>query len=664
MKTVEELTAEQKLRLICGKNCWETVEFDGVPAMRVSDGPVGLRTVTENDGRECAIPAVAYPSIQILANTWNTALAHELGGALADDCVERDVDILLAPAANIKRTPVCGRNFEYFSEDPYLAGVMAREYVRGLQERGVGACLKHYYVNNLEYDRFHQTSEVDERTLREIYLKPFELACEANPISVMCSYNRINGLYASENKKGFDMLRDEFGFGGIVVSDWEAVRDRTAAAKAGLDLEMPFDQAHYDRLVADYKAGRITDAELDACAERMLETVGKICEMRNYRAVVSTEAERADLSAKILAEGAVLLKNNGVLPLDKTVSVAVSGIYAKPDELNLVRGGGSSEVTRHGLDIDVPAKLSERLDGKVTYERAFRVNTVDGTVESVNATLKNAARADVNIVCVGTGAYIEHEGADRCGMRLPEVQERIIAETAKLNSNTVVLVFAGAAVDMSAWYDKVAAILYVGFPGEHADTVIADILTGKLNPSGKLTETFAFSYSDYASSRSPRAMGVTRYSEGLDVGYRYFDTFDMPVLFPFGHGLSYSTFIYKDLKLKATDGKLEVKFKIKNDSEVDGKETAQIYVRPIAPLVYRPDKELKSFVKVEIKAGEREDVKLELDNRAFEYWSTATDGFKTDDGLYEILVGASCADIRLSAKIEIVDGEIILLKRE
>ena len=658
MKTVKDLTAEQKLRLICGRDCWTTVSFDGVPSFVMSDGPVGLRT----DRGEGALPAVAYPAAQVLANSWNAELAYEVGEALADDCIERDVDILLGPGVNIKRSPLCGRNFEYFSEDPYLAGVLAREYVRGVQSNGVGVCVKHYYANNLEYDRFHQSSDVDERTLREVYLKPFEMACEAKPVSVMCSYNRINGVYAAENKKGFDILRDEFGFDGAVISDWGAVRDRAASAKAGLDLEMPFNQDNYDRLVADYKSGKLSDAELDACAERVLKVAYEFAEKRATRKVKRTTAERMDVSANILAEGVVLLKNDGILPLDKKSSVSVCGCFAKPCSVQMYRGGGSSEVTRYALDADLPARLAERVEGKVRYEEAFRFDGVDGDNTSRIA-ISNAARSDVNIVCVGTGAYIEHEGGDRsiAAMRLPGAQERAILEMARQNANTVVLIFAGSAIDVSSWRDAVAAIMYVGFPGERADAVLADILTGAINPSGKLSETFALDYWDYRSSLSPRADGVTRYQEGLDVGYRYFDTYNEPVAYPFGHGLSYSEFAYKELKLKAQGDKLDVKFKIKNASERDGKEVAQVYVRPIAPLVYRPNKELKAFCKTEIKAGEREEIKITLDKKAFAYWSTAIDGRKTDDGLYEILVGASSADIRLAAKVDITDGEIKVL---
>ena len=326
-KLLAGLKAEQKLRLLCGNGAWRTDDLDGLlPQAVMSDGPVGLRTMRKGaDGREETIPAVAYPSVQVLANTWNTALAREMGAMLADDCRERGVNLLLAPGVNIKRHPLNGRNFEYFSEDPLLAGEMAKAYVEGLQENGVGACVKHFCCNNLEYDRLHQSSEVDERTLRELYYRPFAIACEAKPVSVMCSYNRINGTYASEYEKGFEMLRGDCGFDGAVISDWGAVRDRCAAAAAGLDLEMPFDEKNYKKLLADYEAGKLTDEQLDACAGRVIGLALRLEEMGKGKVVRTTVQEREDTAKRIAAAGMVLLKNDGALPLQAGAKVSVSG---------------------------------------------------------------------------------------------------------------------------------------------------------------------------------------------------------------------------------------------------------------------------------------------------------------------------------------------------
>ena len=661
MKTVKQLTAEEKLRLICGKGRWYTEDFGGkLPQIMVSDGPVGLRTERERFGKTETIPAVGYPAIQLLANTWSTECAQEMGECLADDCLERGVDILLAPGVNIKRHPLNGRNFEYFSEDPCLAGTLAGHYIEGVQKRGVGVCLKHFCCNNLEYDRLHQTSDVDERTLREIYYAPFEMACAFHPVSVMCSYNRINGTYGAEYKKGFDVLRGEFGFDGAIFSDWDAVRDRTASAKAGLDLEMPFSQKNYDKLCADYRAGKLSEEELDACAERVLGLIARCKEMRKGKTAQSTEAERRLAAKRIASEGMVLLKNDGVLPICGGTSVMVGGCFAKPDTVDMQRGGGSACVEWLDTSFDLPARLAQ-CGCKTVYEGAFRYDGVNSNVQNSRTALELAAANEVAVVCVGTGGAFEYEAGDRQTLRLPDVQERAILEIAQQCAKTVVVVFAGGAVDMSAWADKVQAIVFAGFSGMGGDEVIAHILTGKINPSGKLSETFPLSLADVPAANAYRCAGVTRYAEGLDVGYRYFDSYDVPVLYPFGYGLSYSAFTYSGLRLKADGMALEIGYEIENISNRDGKEISQVYVRECAPLVYRPKKELKAFAKTQVCAGGRAQVAHRLCERAFAHWSTANDRWEVTDGIYEIMVGASVSDIRLCAKVRIADGKIEVL---
>ena len=537
-KTTATLTVQEKIRLLTGKDFWHTDDLDGkIPNITMSDGPVGLRTErTGEDGKTFTIPAVAYPSIQALANTWNPECARVMGECLADDCRDRGVELLLAPGVNIKRHPLNGRNFEYFSEDPQLAGVLAKAYVEGAQDSGIGVCLKHFCCNNLEYDRLHQTSDVDERTLRELYYRPFEIVCEAKPVSVMCSYNRINGEYAAEYRKGFDFLRDECGFDGAVVSDWGAVRDRTASVKAGLDLEMPHGEAGMEKLARDLQEGSVTEGELDVCVGRVLQLVQRLKEMGKGKENKRTEAERAAAARGIAEESIVLLKNNGVLPLEKGALLSVSGIYAKPDQTDYLAGGGSAAVRWPENTFDLPAALTAR-GFSCAYEPAFGVSVVHSFRQNARTAVLNAAKSDVNIVCVGTGGRVEFEEGDRLTMRLPEVQERVILDSAACNPNTVVIVFAGAAVDMSAWEDSVEAILYAGFPGMGGAEALADILTGKVNPSGKLSETFPLAVEDVPAAGTYRRAGVTRYQEGLDVGYRYFDTYDVPVLYPFGHGL-------------------------------------------------------------------------------------------------------------------------------
>lgn len=659
---LSDLTIEEKLRLICGKGAWHTEDFGGkLPAVFMSDGPVGLRTMYEReDGVWDTYPAVAYPSVQVLANTWSEDCARLMGECLGEDAAERGVDLLLGPGVNIKRNPLNGRNFEYFSEDPCLAGTLAKAYVEGVQSRGVGACVKHFCCNNLEFDRLHQSSDVDERTLREVYYRPFEIACEAHPVAVMCSYNRINGTYGSEYKKGYDVLRGEFGFDGAIISDWDAVRDRTAAAKAGLDVEMPFNERNYERLVADFKAGRITEAEIDACASRVLALGERVLSMRGQRAPKRTEAERAEAAKTVAAEGAVLLKNDGVLPLAKGAKAAVCGYYAKPDDVKTLAGGGSSQVVWKDASFDLPAQLTARGVENV-YEQGCAIDTVWSVRMDMRRARLNASASDVNLVCVGTGNLIEFEEGDRRGMRLPDVQEKLILETAKENQNTVVILFAGAAVDMSAWLDSVAGVVYAGFPGMGADAVLADLLTGARNFCGKTSETFPYELADVPAAESFLSAGVTRYQEGLDIGYRYFTSDDMPVLFPFGHGLSYSEFVYSDLTLVPTETGVRASFSIENISERDGAEVAQVYVHECAPLVYRPEEELRDFVKPFIKGGERTTVALTLPMRAFAHWSASRDEWVVTDGVYELRIGASCTDIRLTAKIRIENGKISVL---
>ena len=612
------------------------------------------------DGSETAYPATPYPSVQLLANTWDRARAREMGAALADDCLERDVDILLAPGVNIKRTPLCGRNFEYFSEDPLLAGEMAKAYILGLQENGAGACLKHFCCNNLEYDRLHQSSDVDERTLREIYYLPFEIACEAKPVSVMCSYNRINGTYGAEYKKGFEVLRKEFGFDGAIFSDWSAVRDRTASLKAGLDLEMPFCEENYKKLCKDFEEGRIAETELDACAERVLALISRCKEMREGKKPRRSEAERRRIAQEIAAEGMVLLKNDGTLPLAAGARLAVAGCYAQPSDMGMLRGAGAAAVNREGEAFSVPGCLEKR-GYTVTFEPAFSYDGIDSFHQDAHRAAELAAESDVSVLCVGLGEKFERESADRETLRLPLVQERAILASAAV-APTVVVVFAGAAVDMSAWADKVSAILFAGYPGAGGDEALASLLSGENNPCGRLSESFPRSLADCPAVREDGiSAGVTRYAEGLDVGYRYFTTYKEPVLFPFGFGSSYSEFAYADLALQATETGVRVRFSIENVSRRDGMETAQVYVHPCAPLVYRPDRELKHFAKRGVAAGEKIIVDLTLPLGAFAHWSASQDRWEVSDGVYEILVGASCEDIRLRAKIRVQKGRVSVL---
>lgn len=662
---IKRLTAEEKLRLICGKDFWHTDDLGGkIPFVKVTDASMGVRMSNEDGSGDK--PSVSYPSSQMLANTWNLETVRAYAECVADDCLDYSADILLGPGVNIKRSPLCGRNFEYYSEDPYLAGTIAREYVSAMQEEGAGACVKHFCCNNLEYNRKLQSSEVDERTLREIYYKPFEIACEAKPVSVMCCYNKINGVQGSEYRKGFAVLREEYGFDGAMISDWEAVYDRAKAAKAGLDLEMPFSQKNYDQLLEDYKAGRITEEEITVCAERVLNMVLRCKELQKGKKRKRTQEERLSFTQEAAEEGIVLLKNEGVLPLKKGQKISACGLYGAPysansDNSSYLAGGGSGRVVRLSKEFDLPEAL-RKAGFSVGFELGFDDNGINNWMGMApRKAIENAAESEVNLIFAGTGANFEHEGNDRKSMRLSDVQERTILDTAAVNYNTVVVLFAGAAIDMSAWIDEVAAVVWAGFCGEKGDIAVANVLTGKVNPSGKLSETFPLMFEDTPAANGYIDGAVTRYEEGIDVGYRYYDTYNVPVLFPFGYGLSYSKFDYKNLSLKTNGDELEVDFKIENVSGTDGKEVSQIYVRSISSYVYRPYKELKGFAKTLVKAGKTEQVMVTLDKRAFEYWSVANDCWEVEDGIYEIIAAASVADEKLKSKIRIDNGIITVL---
>ncbi len=664
--TVKDLSAEEKIRLLCSNGFWHTMDFDGkLPSVSVSDGPIGLRAERKNEkGETVTLPSVSYPSSQSLANTWDKSCAALMGECLADDCYEKETDILLGPGANIKRHPLNGRNFEYFSEDPVLAGEIAASYINGVQSRGIGACLKHFCCNNLEYNRFEQSSEIDERTLREIYYVPFEIACKAKPVSMMSAYNRINGQYASENTKGFKVLREEFGFDGAMYSDWEAVRNRTSSAKAGCDIEFPFNEKNYLQCMEDYKAGKITEEEIDACAERVLKLAYRCKEMQNGKGVKRTVEERLVAAQKIAEEGMVLLKNeSGILPLKKGAKIAVFGCYAKP-ERGMLAGDGSSRVVSLTENFDLVKLLEDELGVKIPFESMYYYDKVLGTNGYAHYAAKPqqgknyAASADINIVCAGTGINIEAEANDRADMRLPLAQERAIEDLAAINPNTVVVIFAGSAIDVSAWEHKVKAIIYAGFCGERGLNALCNILCGKVNPSGKLSETFPLNFQSSAVAGGYVDTAVTRYSEGLDVGYRYYDRHPQFIKYPFGFGLSYSEFVYSDLKVKADGSGAEVSFYIKNVSATDGSEIAQIYVQECSPVVYRPIKELKSFEKVKLAAGEKKKVTVKLTSRAFAYYSVAEDCWRVNDGVYRIMAGSSSRNIILSKTVVIENGKL------
>lgn len=650
---VKQLTTEQKVRLVMGTDFWHTYDLDGkIAKVKVSDGPVGVRMPRDSaDLNSGDVPSVAYPSTQMLANTWNLTLAHKLGNAIANDCIEKDVDIILGPGVNIKRLPTCGRNFEYFSEDPYLAGVMGREYIAAVQEKHIGTSLKHFCCNNSEFSRLWASMDVDERTLREIYLEAFRISCESKPWTVMCSYNLVNGLRMSENGKLYKVLRNEFGFDGLIVSDWGAVQDVKASVEAGLALEMPYEANHQKQLLELAEQGKVDQNMLDYCAEQVLQLADKCEQARKLRKVDMTLDERRNISLQIAREGIVLLKNNNVLPiLQPNASIFVTGSAA----WQYYYGGGSSNVVPETPFIPLVDAMRAEGANAEYFESIWQVRD-GGYVNPGNIAKaqKFAAKADITVMCVGDPSSMETEGSDRQGIKLVKDEVEAIHHMARIANKLVVCVYAGAAVDMSDWIDEVDAVVWAGYGGQLGNKALSEVLLGKVNPSGRLSETFPLALSDVPAENSYRDGTVMLYEEMFNVGYRYYDTFGKPVLFPFGYGLSYSTFAYDNIETAVRADGVTVSFDVTNTSDVDGATVAQVYVGEVCPKVYRPDKELKGFVKVQLKAGETKRVSLELSHHSFEYYSVALDKWVLNAGLFDISVGVNVSDIVLTARVEI-----------
>ncbi len=641
---IKSLTLDEKLQLLTGRDGWRLSNANGkLPDVFLSDGPNGLRMHDMNDPDFATIKATAMPNISLIANTWDEESAFLDGATIADDCIENGADVLLAPGVNIKRTPLCGRNFEYFSEDPLLAGNLAKAYIEGVQSKGVGTSLKHYCANNREYGRLSQTSELDERTLREIYLPAFEIAVKAQPWTVMCSYNPINGVWASENEWLLkDILREEFGFDGVIVSDWGAVHNSPRAAKATLDLEMPYREQAFPELKAAYEKGLLTEEEIDARVTKILELMEKT--VTAEKKLSTTKAQRHENAVKIAREGIVLLKNEeGILPLKPCKIVTIGDFSIR----TAYGGGGSAFVQSEYEQMPLHKELQARLGKK---SDCFHVS--NSSMQNVGGAYHGAYRSDVAIVCVGT--QDEREGSDRPSLRLDETQETFILNTAKYNENTVVVLNASGAVDMRAWIDKVKAVVLLGFAGEGGMEALADILTGEVCPSGKLSETFPLSVEDTPTGTERGNGFVERYAEGVFVGYRWYDSYQKEVLFPFGHGLSYAAFEYSDLKIeKFGETDYEVSYTVKNLSGVDGKEISQVYVRDVFAKVSRPDKELKGYAKTALKAGESKRVRIKLDYRSFAFYSAPLKKWHVENGEFEILVGASSRNIRLKGILSV-----------
>ena len=656
---VSGLTLDEKIALVSGKDFWHTVEIKEspvkVPSVMVSDGPHGLRKqddAADNLGINDSIVAICFPSAAGLAASFDTELMKKTGETLGEECQAENVSTILGPAINIKRSPLCGRNFEYFSEDPYLAGKMSAAYINGVQSKNTGTSLKHFAVNNQEKRRFTVSSELDERTLREIYLAGFETAVkEAQPWTVMCSYNRVNGEQVSEsNKLMNEILRDEWGFKGLVVSDWGAVRDRVEGLKSGLDLEMPGTFGlSAKKIKAAIEDGTLSEDVLNKACRRIVNLAFK---WTQNRLDCEFDREKHHAIAKETAlKTMVLLKNeNNILPLDKSKKIAFIGEYAiKPR----YQGGGSSHINSYKV---TDALSSTQPIADVAYAKGFGTDdkSVDKTL--VAEAVKTASEADIAVIFAGLPESIESEAFDRKDMKLPECQNYLIEKIAAVQKNIVVVLHNGAPVEMP-WIDKVDGVLEAYLAGEAVGEAETEILFGIANPSGRLPETFPVKLSDTPSYLTfPGTYDTVEYREGIYVGYRYYETAKKEVLFPFGHGLSYTTFRFSNMQLSKTKitpdtEDITVTLEVKNTGDVDGEEVVQIYVSPTEKTVFRSDIELKGFAKVSLKAGESKLVTVHLDKRAFAYYNVNEKDFVCDDGKYVIRAGASVKDTRLEADV-------------
>ena len=653
---IREMTLEEKAGMCSGKDFWHLkgVERLGIPEVMVSDGPHGLRKqAAEADhlGLNESIKAVCFPTACATACSFDRDLLEEMGERIGDECQAEDLSVILGPAVNIKRSPLCGRNFEYFSEDPYLASQMAAAHIKGVQSKNVGTSIKHFAANNQEHRRMSCSSEVDERTLREIYLAAFETAIkEAKPDTVMCSYNRINGEFASENHWLLtEVLRDEWGFDGYVMSDWGAVNDRVKGLKAGLELEMPASGGTTDKeIVEAVKNGELDEAVLDRAVERILNIVFKFADNRQEGKFDKEEDHK--LAAKIEAESMVLLKNEGVLPLPtQGKKIAFIGKFAEAPRF---QGGGSSHINSFKI---TGALEAAKEVAQVTYAQGYDIKEDVIDQDMLNQAVETAKEADVAVIFAGLPDAFESEGYDRSHMRMPECQNTLISEIAKVQENVVVVLHNGSPVEMP-WADEVKGILEAYLGGQAVGQAEVDVLFGKANPCGKLAETIPYKLADNPSYLNFPGDGQTvEYNEGVFVGYRYYDTKEMPVRYPFGYGLSYTTFEYSDLQLSADRIKdtdtLKVTLKVKNTGDRAGKEIVQLYVADKTGAACRPVKELKNFVKVELQPQEEKTVEMELDKRSFAWYNTQIHDWYAASGEYEILAAASSRDIRLKKTV-------------
>ena len=650
---LKELTLEEKCALLSGAETFKTrgMPEHGIPQIWLSDGPHGLRKQAgESDhlGLNPSVPAACFPTASAVANSWDAALGEEIGAALGEEAAAQEVSVVLGPGLNMKRNPLCGRSFEYFSEDPYLAGKLAAGYIRGIQSKGVAACPKHFAVNSQETRRMASDSIVDERTLREIYLTGFEIAVkEGHPRSIMSSYNLVNGTYANENKHLLmEILRDEWGFDGAVITDWGGSNDHALGVKNGSTLEMPAPGGDSVReLLAAVESGKISESDIDARLSELLPLVFDTKAALDAAPREFDAAAHHALARRAAEESLVLLKNEGaLLPLAAGSKVAVIGDFAKNPRY---QGAGSSMVNSTQVDVLLDKLIDSELN-VIGYQQGFdRHGKPDAALQKSACEL--AAQADTVILCMGLDEIAESEGLDRSNLRLAQNQVDLLQAVAAVNPKIVVVLYSGSVVE-TPWLDNCQALLYAALGGQAGAGAVADALTGKVNPCGKLAETWPLAYADVPSAADFATRRKTvEYREGLYIGYRYFTTAEKAVRFPFGYGMSYTTFAYSDM---AADEQ-GVSLTVTNTGSVAGTEIVQLYVAKKNSELFRPAKELKGFARVTLAPGEKQRITIMLDDKAFRFWNVKANRWEIEGGEYELLVGASVEDIRLCEKISV-----------
>ena len=651
-KLIDKMTLEEKASLCVGNDYWHSKDIErlGIPEITMSDGPHGLRvqkTKADNLGINESEISTCFPASSTVANSWNKELAYQFGKTLGEEASYEGVDIVLGPAINIKRSPLCGRNFEYFSEDPFLTGIMGAEYVKGLQTNGVGACVKHFAANNQENRRRTINTVVDERTLREIYLKAFEIIVkEAKPWAIMSAYNKLNGEYCTENTELLNILKKEWNFDGIVITDWGAENDRVKGLIAGNELEMPGGRGEGAKeIINAVKSGRVSEQYLDEIVDRILQVAFKANERNNLKNY--NREKHHNIALEIAEDSIVLLKNKeNILPLKKT-KIALIGDMAKTPRY---QGAGSSTINPYNLENAYECFIDNQI--KVDYAKGYERIESENDISLREEAVKLAQKSEIVVIFAGLTENYESEGMDRTTLELPQNQNKLIEEICKENENVVVVLSNGSPVTMP-WKEKVKSIITGYLGGEAGARAMVNCLLGKVNPSGKLAETYPLKLEDTPCYKNyPGTEVSVEYKESIFIGYRYYDTNNVEVLYPFGYGLSYTNFEYSKLNIEEKND-IYVSFTIKNIGNVIGKEIAQIYISQEDSIIFKPKKELKGFEKIELKPSEEKSITVVLSKKDFEYYNVETKKWEIESGKYKILVGKSSKDIVLEQEIEI-----------